>query len=131
MTQTTSKPLKAITCSRCAGRGSFDHFGHIRDGICFKCEGAGIVTPERREVLAGERAATIARNKNRKANEEAAAAALAAGPVEHRNNRGVERTLEDYFDRVRNFDGTKPAGSRVQWDALCDAYNLPRLSPAV
>ena len=40
-TQTASKTM---TCPRCAGNGGFKEYSGIWNGICFKCEGAGVVT---------------------------------------------------------------------------------------
>lgn len=31
------------TCPRCNGQKTFKHYGHIKSGICFKCNGTGKV----------------------------------------------------------------------------------------
>ena len=40
MTTTAAK----ITCPACNGNRYLTHFGHIEDGLCFTCNGAGIVS---------------------------------------------------------------------------------------
>jgi len=49
--EAASKPAKkaakkkaAAPCSRCGGKGRIERFGHIADGVCFKCNGSGIDT---------------------------------------------------------------------------------------
>jgi len=42
-----SKPVekkKAAPCSRCGGKGKIERFGHVANGVCFKCDGKGIDT---------------------------------------------------------------------------------------
>ena len=123
------------TCTRCKGHGSLDIYAHVCKGVCFKCEGKGYVTPERRTVLAGERAAKIAFNK-RNAQAEAI---LETGPVEYRKavackagtwprSTAILRMLETYLDRVEFFAGTEPEDSELNWAQLADTFNLPRLT---
>lgn len=37
-----------ITCKRCEGKGRLAHFGHVNNGVCLKCRGAGKVVKTRR-----------------------------------------------------------------------------------
>jgi DnaJ-class molecular chaperone len=30
-------------CDRCFGKGVLPHYSHVDDGVCFKCNGAGVV----------------------------------------------------------------------------------------
>lgn len=39
-----------ITCKRCEGKGRLAHFGHVNNGVCLKCGGAGKVLKTRRVV---------------------------------------------------------------------------------
>lgn len=36
------------TCKRCEGTGRLAHFGHVNNGVCLKCRGAGKVVKTRR-----------------------------------------------------------------------------------
>lgn len=38
---------KQIECPRCDGTGYIKAYGHVADGICFKCEGTGKVNAPR------------------------------------------------------------------------------------
>ena len=35
--------MKTMNCPRCDGKGHITYYGHIRDGVCFRCGGAGTV----------------------------------------------------------------------------------------
>lgn len=37
-----------ITCKRCEGKGRLAHFGHVNNGVCLTCRGAGKVVKTRR-----------------------------------------------------------------------------------
>lgn len=37
-----------ITCKRCEGKGRLAHFGHVNNGVCIKCKGAGRVMKTKR-----------------------------------------------------------------------------------
>lgn len=39
-----------ITCKRCEGKGRLAHFGHVNNGVCLNCNGAGKVLKTRRVV---------------------------------------------------------------------------------
>ena len=39
-----------ITCNRCQGNGRLAHFGHVNNGVCLKCRGAGKVVKTKRVV---------------------------------------------------------------------------------
>lgn len=39
-----------ITCKRCEGKGRLAHFGHVNNGVCLTCRGAGKVVKTRRVV---------------------------------------------------------------------------------
>lgn len=41
--QTKKKAKKPTTCNRCYGAGKFQHVAHVQGGICFKCNGSGLV----------------------------------------------------------------------------------------
>lgn len=36
------------TCKRCEGKGRLAHFGHVNNGVCLTCRGAGKVVKTRR-----------------------------------------------------------------------------------
>lgn len=38
------------TCKRCEGKGRLAHFGHVNNGVCLNCKGAGKVLKTRRVV---------------------------------------------------------------------------------
>lgn len=35
--------LKMVECTKCSGLGVIRHLSHIEDGVCFACDGAGVV----------------------------------------------------------------------------------------
>lgn len=37
-----------IKCTRCDGTGRLAHFGHVHNGVCLKCRGAGKVAKTKR-----------------------------------------------------------------------------------
>lgn len=37
------KVKKPTTCNRCYGAGRFEHMKHVSNGICYKCNGAGVI----------------------------------------------------------------------------------------
>lgn len=37
-----------IECKRCDGTGRLAHFGHVHNGVCLKCRGAGKVAKTKR-----------------------------------------------------------------------------------
>lgn len=41
------KSEKFVKCKRCAGSGGLDHFSYVRGGVCFACEGSGVVMSKR------------------------------------------------------------------------------------
>lgn len=36
------------TCKRCEGKGRLAHFGHVNNGVCLTCRGAGKVVKTKR-----------------------------------------------------------------------------------
>lgn len=39
--------FESTACSRCGGLGNIPHYGHVYNGVCFKCHGAGrMLTPK-------------------------------------------------------------------------------------
>lgn len=43
----------AIKCNKCDGKGTIDGFAHIRNGICFDCNGTGTRYLSPKSVTAG------------------------------------------------------------------------------
>lgn len=39
------------TCKRCEGKGRIAHFGHVNNGVCVKCKGAGKVLKTKRVTI--------------------------------------------------------------------------------
>jgi hypothetical protein len=35
--------MKTATCPKCDGKKHIDGFGHVANGVCFRCNGAGVV----------------------------------------------------------------------------------------
>lgn len=62
--------MKTMTCPRCNGKGNITYYGHIQNGVCFKCGGTGLVkfvaerTPK---PITNERAAYIAEQQRKTA----------------------------------------------------------------
>jgi DnaJ-class molecular chaperone len=42
--------MTMIKCNRCDGTGRLPHFGHVNNGVCLKCRGAGKVVKTKRVV---------------------------------------------------------------------------------
>ena len=38
--------MKKIKCCTCDGTGKLSHFNHIADGVCFACNGTGIISSD-------------------------------------------------------------------------------------
>ena len=43
--QVRTRPVGAVTCSRCEGYGMIERFGRVEGGICFQCRGSGYTLP--------------------------------------------------------------------------------------
>lgn len=39
----TLKKRKPKTCPRCLGNKRYENFGHINQGLCFRCNGTGLI----------------------------------------------------------------------------------------
>ncbi|MEQ8721029.1 MAG: hypothetical protein RID81_07110 [Sandaracinaceae bacterium] len=48
MTTTTNEPAATIECPNCNGKGEIPYFAHVDGGICYQCDGEGVLdyTPE-------------------------------------------------------------------------------------
>lgn len=42
----------AVPCSRCFGEGGFQEYGHVDNGVCFKCNGAKVVVVDEKAQAA-------------------------------------------------------------------------------
>lgn len=40
--------MATVTCKRCEGKGRLAHFGHVKNGVCLKCNGSGKVLKTKR-----------------------------------------------------------------------------------
>lgn len=65
------------SCPKCNGQGIIYQYGHVKGGVCFKCQGAGAVhgprpTKAEREELEIRRPAMIAERESRRTEVQAA-----------------------------------------------------------
>lgn len=72
----TAKTAEMIECPRCGGSGRFNCYAHVEGGVCFQCNGAGVVKAPRKPS---------AKEMARRAAKEAAAKAAAEKTNEARN----------------------------------------------
>lgn len=61
---TTTTRNTQTTCPRCAGTGNLTEYFHVRDGVCFKCNGTGKVNAPR---VAKVSAAAVAKKAEKQA----------------------------------------------------------------
>ncbi len=43
---------KTMTCPKCDGKKYFECFGHVAQGVCFRCAGAGVVPYRKAKPMA-------------------------------------------------------------------------------
>mgnify|MGYP003425161401 FL=1 len=47
--------MKTETCGRCEGKGQIAEYGHISNGVCFKCSGTGKVAAKKVSAKSAEK----------------------------------------------------------------------------
>lgn len=43
--------MTTVLCKRCDGKGRLAHFGHVKNGVCLKCNGSGKLLKVKRLIV--------------------------------------------------------------------------------